>query len=143
MEEDTQIKIDLANQPNVSSSKIQDVFLEKAVSLGFKNEANGLFAKYQNRKIRPDYFLDLGSTGILMEIERGKTNDNNMDFLDFWKCHICEHAHYLFLCVPRILRQNSTSSSVKKPYQKVLLNMRVLFEPENYTNVRGMVVIGY
>ena len=47
----------------------------------------------------------VGSSGILLEVERGKTTINNMDFLDFWKCHLCEHAHYLFLLVPQELRQ--------------------------------------
>jgi hypothetical protein len=136
-------KLEEANKPNISSGIVQNVFLGKASELGFKDESNGLFNEYLNKKLRPDYFLQLGNTGILMEVERGKTNDNNMDFLDFWKCHICNHAHYLFLCVPKVLRQNESTNSIKKPYQKVVNNMESFFLPENYTNVRGLVVIGY
>jgi hypothetical protein len=33
-----------------------------------------------------------------------------MDLLDFWKCHVCQHAQYLFLLVPVALRQNPTMS---------------------------------
>ena len=54
------------------------------------------------------YYLDLDETGIILEVERGKTTINNMDLLDFWKCHICVHAHYLILVVPVELRQNPT-----------------------------------
>ncbi len=31
-----------------------------------------------------------------------------MDLLDFWKCHLYEHADYLFLLVPQALRHNAT-----------------------------------
>ena len=54
--------------------------------------------------------MPLADTGIILEVERGKTTINNMDLLDFWKCHICAHADYLFLMVPRELRQNPTMS---------------------------------
>jgi len=42
--------------------------------------------------LRPDYFLKLDDTGILLEVERGKTTINNMDLLDFWKCHLCRNT---------------------------------------------------
>ena len=70
-------------------------------------------------------------------------NQNNMDFLDFWKCHICKYAHYLFLLVPKELRQNQSGKIVGRPYQTVVSHMETLFYPENYTSVRGVVVIGY
>ena len=136
-------EINKAHQPGVSSSKVQSVFLERAQELGFKNESEGLFRGYQNKRLRPDYFLRLGDTGILMEVERGKTNQNNMDFLDFWKCHICIHAHYLFLCVPQELKQNFALDRVSKPFQVTASHMSAFFEPQNYTNVRGMFLIGY
>ena len=135
--------LDDANQPSVSSGVVQKIFLEKATELGFKDESIGLFGEYANRKLRPDYFLRLQTTGILMEVERGKTNDNNMDFLDFWKCHICKHADYLYLCVPKVLKQNASVKTVKRPFQKVVLNMEPFFMTENSTNVKGMVIIGY
>ena len=85
--------------PGQSSSLVQASFGLFAGELGFVNEARGLFAAYENRAIRPDYHLPLSGTGILMEVERGKTTINNMDFLDFWKCHLCEQANYLFMMV--------------------------------------------
>jgi hypothetical protein len=92
--------------------------------------------------LRPDYFLEIEDTGIILEVERGKTNQNNMDFLDFWKCHICMHAHYLFLMVPEELRQ-SAQGSVSKPFSATFAHLSAFFEPQNYTNVRGMVLFGY
>jgi hypothetical protein len=131
-----------ANQPGVSSSAVQSILLEHATRIGFRDEARGLFKNYTNKGLRPDYYLEIGESGIILEIERGKTNQNNMDFLDFWKCHICEHAHYLFLMVPRELKQNS-GGSVSRPYEVTRSHLAALFEPRNYTNVRGLVLYGY
>jgi len=141
---DTQIKIRDANIPGASSGQIQAVFRDFAERrLGFTNEAEGLFKKYQNSGLRPDYFKKIGEdSGIILEVERGKTNINNMDFLDFWKCHICVHAHYLFLMVPVELRQNSTGRS-SKPFDVTSKHMTPFFEEGNYTNVRGLVLFGY
>ena len=131
-----------ANQPGSSSALIQGVLLEHASKLGFRNEADGLFKSYKNKGLRPDYFLGLGETGIILEIERGKTNQNNMDFLDFWKCHICKHAHYLFLMVPQELKQ-SAIGTISKPFKVTEYHLSAFFEKGNYTNVRGLVLFGY
>lgn len=134
------MKIEQANQPSKSSREVQDAFLEEAHDLGFKDESKGLFANYHNKALRPDYFLPIGNTGILLEVERGKTTTNNMDFLDFWKCHICEHAHYLFLMVPKsVLHGNS----IKKEFSAVQKRLESFFTSENYTNVRGISIFGY
>ena len=135
-------RISKANQPGSSSSLIQAVLLEHATKLGFRNEAEGLFKSYKNKGLRPDYFLVLGDTGVILEIERGKTNQNNMDFLDFWKCHICKQAHYLFLMVPQELKQR-TNGAVSKPFKATQSHLSAFFEPGNYTNVRGLVLFGY
>src|SRR5262245_40678031 len=77
-------KLVAANQPGASSALIQNTFLPVALKLGFKDEAKGLFATYENKHLRPDYFLRLDEReGILLEVERGKTTINNMDLLDF------------------------------------------------------------
>lgn len=142
-QEETLIEIKNANIPGAHSSLIQKILLKKALELGFVDESQGLFIGYENKKLRPDYFLRLGSTGILIEVERGKTNQNNMDFLDIWKCHICKIAHYLFLCVPIELRQNISGRIVGRPFDTVTKHMGTFFIPENYINIRGSVVIGY
>ena len=138
---DTATLLEQANQPGQSSALVQGVFLREAIELGFTDESKGLFSSYQSA-LRPDYFLPLGDTGVILEVERGKTTINNMDLLDFWKCHICEHADYLFLMVPVELRQNATMSP-RREYATVARRLETFFRPGNYTNVRGLVLIGY
>ena len=130
-----------ANQPGRSSADVQSVFLRQARELGFRDESKGLFKEYASA-LRPDYFLPLAETGIILEVERGKTTINNMDLLDFWKCHICAHADYLFLLVPRELRQNPTMSP-RREFTTVTRRLATFFEPGNYTNVRGLCLLGY
>ncbi len=132
----------VANAPRQSSALVQASFEVFAADLGFTSEAKGLFGNYDNRAVRPDYFLRLDETGILMEVERGKTTINNMDFLDFWKCHLCQYADYLFLMVPQELRQNPTMSP-RREYHTVVKRMGSFFTPGNYANVRGLHVFGY
>lgn len=134
--------ISRANRPGTSSSAIQAVFREFALELGFADESRGLFLEYDNRGLRPDYFLRLGDTGILLEVERGKTTINNMDLLDFWKCHLCTHAHYLFLVVPKALRQNVTMRP-RNEFAVVAKRLGTFFHPRNQTNVRAVFLFGY
>lgn len=132
-----------ANKPKASSALIQNCFLPVATRLGFKNEAKGLFENYANKHLRPDYYLDLkNGCGILLEVERGKTTINNMDLLDFWKCHICEHANFLFLLVPKELRQNDTMSP-RREYAAVCNRLQSFFIPGSYTNVDAAFIYGY
>jgi hypothetical protein len=78
----------LTNLSNVSVGPVPNALsarriLEYAKLLGFRNEAKGLFKDYPNNGLRPDYFKIIGPTGSILEVERGKTNINNLDFLDF------------------------------------------------------------
>ena len=134
--------LDSANQPGRSSAEVQSVFLELASVLGFQSEAKGLFSGYASSALRPDYYRQLGNTGVLLEVERGKTTINNMDLLDFWKCHICEHASYLFLMVPLALRQNAVMAP-RHEFAAVRKRLGSFFEPQNYTRVLGLVLFGY
>jgi hypothetical protein len=131
-----------ANQPGQPSQAVQAILLEKAIKLEFRSEAKGLFTNYPNRRLRPDYFRPVGDTGIILEVERGQTTTNNNDMLDFWKCHICSEASYLFLLVPNELRHN-LEMNPKHEYKKVTKRLEAFFRPENYTNVRGLIVFGY
>lgn len=141
-EPDAQSLLALANMPGQSSALVQNSFARFAAEAGFVDESKGLFERYENRAVRPDYYLRLEASGILLEVERGKTTINNMDFLDFWKCHLCEHANYLFLMVPQELRQNLTMSP-RREYNAVVKRMGSFFVPRNYTNVRGLHIFGY
>jgi len=141
-EDDVHAQIILANMPGNSSSKVQSVFLEFAESLGFTSEKKGLFKDYTNIALRPDYFLKVDNSGILIEVERGKTIMNNMDLLDFWKCHICKEADFLFLLVPAELKQNNSQKS-HNAFKKVVDRMSPLFHEGNYTNVKALFIFGY
>jgi hypothetical protein len=134
-------RISEANQPGRSSNAVQATFGDFARELGFENEKVGLFAN-EELALRPDYFRRVGTSGVLLEVERGKTTINNMDLLDFWKCHVCAHARYLFLLVPVALRQNPTMSP-RNEFAMVTRRLAKFFEPHTYTNVRGLCVFGY
>ena len=56
---------------------------EIAIPLGFKDEKQGLFKKYKDSGLRPDFYKKIGKNGILMEVERGKITTNNMDYWIF------------------------------------------------------------
>ena len=130
-----------ANRPGAASHEIQRLIHPVALSLGFSSEKKGL---YQGSVpgLRPDFFRKVGDSGILLEVERGKTTTNNMDLLDFWKCHLCVHAHYLFLFVPQELR-HSEGSGIKREFESVRRRLSAFFRPEHYTNVRAVYLFGY
>ena len=131
-----------ANCPGGSSAKVQAAFRVAATTLGFQSEKKGLFAE-SIKGLRPDYFMAIGpADGILLEVERGKTTTNNMDLLDFWKCHLCVKAHYLFLLVPKALKHNERMSP-KKEFRSVERRLKPFFTEGYYTNVRGLVLFGY
>ena len=139
--ESAQTRLLNANRPGVSSAAVQDTFLSYATELGFESEKKGLFAR-EDLALRPDYYLEIEKTGIILEVERGKTTINNMDLLDFWKCHMCGDANYLFLLVPKALRQNDKMSP-RNEYATVGRRLEQFFRPSNYTNVRGLCLFGY
>lgn len=143
-EPQAQLQITAANQPGGSSALVQAVFARQAAELGFSSEKKGLFASYGSA-LRPDYYLPLPDydSGIILEVERGKTTTNNMDLLDMWKCHLCESAHHLFLLVPLALQHNPVMTA-KREYATVTKRLSTFFEPEdNYVNVRTCWVFGY
>jgi hypothetical protein len=110
-----------------------------ASALGFTSQRTDLFAEYPVR-LRPDWFRRVPPTGVLLEVERGKTLTNNMDLLDLWKCHICREADHLFLVVPlKVQRTNG----VENVYPRVVSRMKTFLLPGNEVNVRSIAVFGY
>ncbi len=138
---ETLAKIREANQPKRSSSEVQAAFRNSALALHFESERAGLFQD-SITGLRPDYYRRIGDSGIILEVERGKTTTNNMDLLDFWKCHLCGSAHYLFLLVPKELRHNH-GMSPKREFDVVSRRLARFFEPNFHTNVRGLFLFGY
>lgn len=136
-------RIAVANVPRASSSQVQDSFRPYAEELGVRSDAKGLFATSQNPGLRPDYFRPVGDSGILIEVERGKTIINNMDLLALWKGHVCDKADYLFLMVPKLLIQNDEGTRPTAPYKAAVKRMASFFIPGHETNVRALHVFGY
>lgn len=134
-------KIKDAHQFNAKSHDIQDIFLPKCLELGMTSEKKGLFASHKVARLRPDYYVKIGNTGLIMEVERGKTTANNMDLLDIWKCHLCEKADYLLLVVP--IYRVSGNGGKQKIFEHVLNRLSTFFEPANYVNVEAAFIIGY
>lgn len=123
------------------SQDVQEILRKDLEALGFHNEKTGLFAKMDVAALRPDFYLPLGKSGIIAEVERGKTITNNMDLLDLWKCHICPTAHFLFLIVP--LARASGNGTVIKAYDQAARRLQTFFEPQNYVNVEAVFLFGY
>lgn len=124
-----------------SSAAIQEIILNESQRLGFHSERKGLFSDYEVTALRPDYFCSIGNTGILLEVERGKTIANNMDLLDLWKCHICSHADYLFLVVPQV-RPTAKGGSTQQ-FSHVAKRLSPFFQIGNYVNVEAVFLFGY
>lgn len=124
-----------------TSTEIQSVVMPGALQLGFSSEKKGLFDNYKVAALRPDYYLQIGDSGVIFEVERGKTTANNMDLLDLWKCHICESAEYLFLLVPQV-RQTSSGRDTR-PFKQVQSRLETFFNPKNYVNVEAVFLFGY
>ena len=107
---------------------------------GFSGQRRDLFAGYPVSGLRPDWYRPIGTSGILLEVERGKTVANNMDLLDLWKCHICVEARHLFLIVPRILTR---TAGVEQVFTRVVDRLQLFFRPGNEVNVLSAAVFGY
>lgn len=101
----------------------------------------GLFSSCGVSALRPDYYCPIDNTGIILEVERGKTIANNMDLLDIWKCHICPHAHFLFLVVPQLRPQSNGKHTHQ--FRHVVKRLTPFFEEQNYINVDAVFIFGY
>jgi len=123
------------------SQDIQALLRHDLELLGFQNEKAGLFANMEVSALRPDFYRPIGHTGIIAEVERGKTITNNMDLLDLWKCHICSQAHFLFLIVP--LERKSENGTTIKAFEQANRRLATFFEPRNHVNVEAVFLFGY
>lgn len=118
----TELKLDLA-------------FVEEYVL----NEQDGLISR-----ARPDMYFDLGEgRGILAEIERGGTVNNNHDLKDIWKAHIAAEAQHLFLVVP-VSNFKPDGSARELPFRRVSRRVGAFFgDPRREIDVLSAHVFGY
>ncbi len=134
-------KIKDAHVFNASSQKVQIVLEEMLSSLGFESEKKGLFDHYKVKALRPDFYKkEFG--GVIFEVERGKTKDNNMDLLDVWKAHICEDAKHLFLMIPRV--RVSGDGKKAQIFNPVKSRIEAFFtKKSSHIDVDSVTIFGY
>jgi hypothetical protein len=123
------------------SQQIQSLLEKELLEIGFTTEKKGLFSGCPVPSLRPDFYMKVGESGILVEIERGKTIANNMDLLDMWKCHLCTEAHFLFLVVPCVRRNQKDQAT--RPFDRASKRLAPFFQRENYVNVEAVYLFGY
>jgi len=93
---------------------------------------------------RPDFFYRLSKDrGILAEVERGGTVNNNHDLKDLWKAHVSPDAQHLFLVVPNA-NWAVTGRVRERPYVRVRNRLAAFFgDPRREIDVVSLHVFGY
>ena len=134
---ENQASFDDLNQPEKASHGIEKELEGLLSGFGFEHEPK---KGYADIALRPDYINQKLRT--IVEIERGKTIQNNMDMLDFWKTHIHPVCRFLVLIVPKTLR-HSLGGNPEFPFEKVKKRLGKMFDQNTGTNVWGLVLIGY
>ncbi len=134
-------RLEAVHRPNGTSHEIQTLLKRKLETLKFVSEKKALFSNSGVPGLTPDLYLEIGKSGILIEVERGKIIANNMDILDIWKCHLCDKADFLFLIVPRV--RVSRDGKSNKTFERVSKRIGTFFNPANYVNVEEVHLFGY
>jgi hypothetical protein len=137
--------IDAAHVHNAQSGTIQTIVSEVLRrKLGFREEVvltpqDGIVTR-----ARPDFYFSLEEgRGILAEVERGGTVNNNHDLKDLWKTHIAPDAQHLFLMVP-MANWKPTGEPRERPYARVVNRLSAFFgDPRREIDVLSLNVFGY
>lgn len=124
------------NQPGQSSKGVELLIEPLLLKNGFSHEPK---QDYLDLALRPDYVNK--TMKAIVEVERGKITLNNMDMLDFWKTHIHPECRYLILLIPNVLYHSKKNKEM--PFERVSYRMKQFFKEGHYTNVRGLILIGY
>jgi hypothetical protein len=93
---------------------------------------------------RPDFYFSLAEgRGVLAEVERGGTTNNNHDLKDLWKTHIAPDAQHLFLVVP-LANWNAQGKAREKPFKRVSRRLGAFFgDQRREVDVLSVHVFGY
>ncbi len=93
---------------------------------------------------RPDFVFPLApGRGVMAEVERGGTVNNNHDLKDMWKAHIATDIQHLFLIVPNS-NWKRDGGAREKPYPRVLNRVGAFFGNERReVDVLSAHVYGY
>lgn len=95
-------------------------------------------------RARPDFVYALShGRGVVAEVERGGTVNNNHDLKDLWKAHIAEDIQHLFLVVPNS-NWTGLGRAREKPYPRVLNRIGAFFgNPRREVDILSAHVYGY
>lgn len=93
---------------------------------------------------RPDFFYRISANrGILAEVERGGTVNNNHDLKDLWKAHIAPDAQHLFLVVPNA-NWTAVGGVRERPFLRVSNRLSAFFgDPRREIDVVSLHVFSY
>lgn len=136
--------IDAAHIHGAQSAAIQALMRVLLLQIGFGEEEvlhpqDGFVTR-----ARPDFFMPLGvNRGVLAEVERGGTVNNNHDLKDIWKAHIAAEAQHLFLIVP-VSNFKPDGSARERPFNRVVHRAQSFFGDERrQIDVVSLHVFGY
>lgn len=137
--------INQAHVVNAQSAAIQAIVAEVLTDeLGFGQEVvltpqDGIVTR-----ARPDFVFQLSpGRGVMAEVERGGTVNNNHDLKDMWKAHIAQDIQHLFLVVPNS-NWKGTGGARERPYPRVLNRVGAFFgSPRREVDVLSAHVFGY
>lgn len=112
--------------------------------LGFREEVVITPELGLTTQARPDFYYGLSpGRGILAEVERGGTTNNNHDLKDFWKTHIAPDAQHLFLVVP-VANWTVAGAARERPFPRVSRRMSAFFgDSRREVDVLSCHVFGY
>jgi hypothetical protein len=137
--------IDLAHVHAAKSGAIQAIASRVLTQeLGFREEIVLAPEAGFTIRARPDFIFRLRpGRGVVAEVERGGTTTNNHDLKDFWKTHIAQDAHHLFLIVPHS-NWKKDGSGREKPFKQVCRRLRVFFgDRRREVDVLSVHIFGY
>ena len=137
--------INQAHVVGAQSSEIQKIVAEVLTdALDFGQEVvltpqDGIVTR-----ARPDFVFPLSpGRGVMAEVERGGTVNNNHDLKDMWKAHIAQDIQHLFLIVPNS-NWTRAGGNREKPYPRVLNRIGAFFgHPRREVDVLSAHVFGY
>lgn len=138
-------EIRVAHVHGAQSSAIQAIVARLLTEkMGFEQEVILTQSDGFVSRARPDFIFRLApGRGILAEVERGGTVNNNHDLKDFWKTHVASDAQHLFLVVPNS-NWASDGSAREKPFRRVAHRLGAFFgDPRTEVDVLSLHIFGY
>lgn len=143
--DEREVAINQAHVVNAQSAAIQAIVSEVLTDeLGFGEEVvltpqDGIVTR-----ARPDFVFPLGpGRGVMAEVERGGTVNNNHDLKDMWKAHIAPDIQHLFLIVPNS-NWTKLGAPRERPFPRVCNRVGAFFGHERReVDVLSTHVYGY